>query len=321
MPAFGAHMSVAGGLFKGIEAARELDCDCLQFFTKSPNQWTAKQLLDSEIVQFKESWSACGKSGPLVAHDAYLTNLGSPDPDLWAKSIEAFAIQINRANLLGLDYLVMHPGAHMGTGEAKGISRVAKGLDLAMDAAGAKSPAILLETTAGQGSTLGWRLEHLRDIIGKSAYSKELGICLDTCHVHAAGYALESADSARNLIETIDQLIGLHRLHVIHVNDSKKPAGSRADRHEHLGKGTLNLVALATLLSDPRLEQKAMILETPKRDEKGLPMDQVNLKVLRQLANGKDFRTELASPHPRTRSGDAHRSPTSKPRQSHKRGS
>lgn len=287
MPAFGAHMSVAGGLHKGIEAAKALGCDCLQIFTKSPNQWTAKDLTETEIMTFKANWKLYGKPGPLVAHDAYLTNLGSPDKDLWDRSIDAFAMQIRRAKLLELDYLIMHPGAHMGTGETAGISRVAKGLDSAIEAAGINSmaaPFILLETTAGQGTSLGWRLEHLRDIIANSAYSPVLGICLDTCHVHAAGYPLDSAHAAKSLLETIDTLIGLKRLQVIHVNDSKKPAGSRADRHEHLGKGTLALTALAALLSDSRLAQKAMILETPKEDKEGNSMDPVNLKLLRHLA-------------------------------------
>ena len=299
MPAFGAHMSVAGGLHKGIEAAKALGCDCMQLFTKSPNQWTAKDLTESEITTFKENWKLYGKPGPLVAHDAYLTNLGSPDQDLWDRSINAFASQIRRAKLLGLEFLVMHPGAHMGAGEIAGISRVAKGLDLAIDAAGLKSkerPFILLETTAGQGTTLGWRLEHLRDIIANSKYSSALGICLDTCHVHAAGYALDSAHAAKTLLETVDILIGLKRLHVIHVNDSKKPAGSRADRHEHLGKGTLAISALGALLSDPRLAQKAMILETPKEDEAGNPMDPVNLKVLRHLAEKSGLKPQGLNP-------------------------
>lgn len=288
MPAFGAHMSVAGGLNHGIEGAKVLGCDCMQLFTKSPNQWGAKDLTDNEIITFKENWKRYGKPGPLVAHDAYLTNLGSPEQVLWNKSIDAFASQIRRAKLLGLNFLVMHPGAHMGAGEIAGINRVAKGLDLAIDLAGLKStdkPFVLLETTAGQGTTLGWRLEHLRDIIAYSSCPSVLGICLDTCHVHAAGYALDSAQAAKNLLETVDTFIGLQRLHVIHVNDSKKAAGSRADRHEHLGKGTLALSALSALLSDPRLAEKAMILETPKEDEAGNPMDHVNLKLMRKLAH------------------------------------
>ena len=319
MPTFGAHMSVAGGLHHALEAAMNLDCDCLQIFTKSPNQWRSKDLTDSEVRQFKTVWATCEKPGPLIAHDAYLTNLGSPDPELWNKSIEAFAVQIRRAKKLGLAYLVMHPGAHMGSGEVAGVSRVTRGLDLAMEAAETESLNILLETTAGQGTTLGWRLEHLRDILASSVHSKNLGICLDTCHVHAAGYALDSADSAANLLDSIDNLIGLQRLHVIHVNDSKKPAGSRADRHEHLGKGTLSVTALGALLSDPRLAQKAMILETPKEDEDGQPMDPVNLKILRLLAAGKEITHPEEDLTRRTRSGGAHRSPTSKRRQSNKR--
>lgn len=293
MPTFGAHMSVAGGLHRGILAAGALNCDCVQIFTKSPNRWFAHELLSSEIEQFKAAVESVGLTGPLVAHDAYLTNLASPDHDLWTKSIDAFADQISRAHQLEMDFLVMHPGAHMGSGDVAGIAKVAAGLDAAIEKSPHGTLRILLETTAGQGTTLGWRLEHLRDIIGASRHRDSLGCCLDTCHVHAAGYALTDSAAALDLLRQFDSIIGLDLLHVLHVNDSKKPAGSRADRHEHLGQGTLSMASLGTLLSDPRLSSKSMILETPKEDgPNGTSMDSVNLGVLRQLATKKGARIQ-----------------------------
>ena len=284
MPAFGAHMSVAGGLHCGILAAGALKCDCVQIFTKSPNRWTSPELKASEIEAFRSAVQSVGLIGPIVAHDAYLTNLASPDNDLWVKSIAAFAEQINRAHQLQMDYLVMHPGAHMGSGEMIGVKRVVAGLDAAIEMAGKSSPQILLETTAGQGTTLGWKFEHIRDIIGFSRFCKALGCCLDTCHIHAAGYALHNSAAALSVLDQFESMIGLKNLHVLHVNDSKKPAGSRADRHEHLGQGTLSLESLATLLSDRRLSSKCMILETPKEGLTGEAMDSVNLAQLRLLA-------------------------------------
>lgn len=319
MPPLGAHMSVAGGLHKGIESALAHGCDCLQIFTKSPSQWAGPKLSDAEIATFKEAWKTGGKSGPLVAHDAYLTNLASPDPDLWEKSIRAFTEQILRARLLGLDFLVMHPGAHMGSGESAGVSRVARGLDKAVEAAGSGPPMILLESTAGQGTTLGWRMEHLRDIIGLSSHGRGIGICLDTCHAHAAGYALDSPASGTNLLDEIDKVVGLEKLRVIHVNDSKKPAGSRADRHEHLGRGTLAINALGALLSDPRVSMKSMILETPKEDEGGNPMDPENLRVLRSLVETGSVSPGRNGSNPPRGSADARQCPASKPRQGNKR--
>ncbi len=284
MPAFGAHMSVAGGLHCGIIAAGALNCDCVQIFTKSPNRWASPELKPSEIEAFSAAVRSARLPGPIVAHDAYLTNLASPDNDLWVKSIAAFTEQINRAHVLQIKFLVMHPGAHMGSGELAGIKRVAAGIDASMEMCGQKIPQILLETTAGQGTTLGWKFEHLRDIIGASKYAKNLGCCLDTCHVHAAGYALNNSTDALSLLDHFDSTIGLGTLHVLHVNDSKKPAGSRADRHEHLGRGTLSMESLGTLLSDCRLESKSMILETPKEGADGESMDPINLAKLKQLA-------------------------------------
>jgi deoxyribonuclease-4 len=284
MPAFGAHMSVAGGLHCGIIAAGALKCDCVQIFTKSPNRWASPELKPSEIEAFSAAVRSARLTGPIVAHDAYLTNLASPDNDLWVKSIAAFTEQINRAHVLQIKFLVMHPGAHMGSGELAGIKRVAAGIDASMEMCGQKIPQILLETTAGQGTTLGWKFEHLRDIIGASKYAKNLGCCLDTCHVHAAGYALNNSTDALSLLDHFDSTIGLGTLHVLHVNDSKKPAGSRADRHEHLGRGTLSMESLGTLLSDCRLKSKSMILETPKEGADGESMDPINLAKLKQLA-------------------------------------
>lgn len=279
---FGAHMSIAGGYHKAVEAAAACEMTTCQLFTKSSNQWRAKELTDDEVTLFHKTRQEHGLH-PLLAHDSYLINLASPDESLYRKSLEAFIVEVQRAERLGLDYLVTHPGAHVGSGEEVGLARVATALDEVHRRCPDFRVQVLLETTAGQGSTLGHCFEHLARIIELVEQPERLGVCFDTCHVYAAGYELAPEKSYQATIREFDQVVGLKRLKAFHVNDSKKPLGSRVDRHAHVGQGCLGLEPFRLLVNDRRFRRHPMILETPKEGEKGEAMDPVNLRVLLEL--------------------------------------
>jgi deoxyribonuclease-4 len=303
MPLFGAHLSIAGGFHKAIDAAAALGMETVQIFTHSPSQWAVKPAIvtgkegfqsanpwqgkalgDEEVQTFRRALRQSRLRFPL-AHDSYLINLASPDDLLYRKSLEAFVAEIQRAEQLGLAYLVTHPGAHMGSGEEAGLRRVA----LALDEAHARCPRfrvkILLETTAGQGTSLGWRFEHLAEILKQVADSRRLGVCLDTCHVFAAGYALAPRAEYEATLQAFDRLVGLTQLKAFHVNDSLKPLGSRVDRHAHIGRGHLGAEPFRLLVNDPRFRGRPMVLETAKEEGDEPDMDTVNLTVLRGLVD------------------------------------
>ncbi len=282
MPLFGAHMSIAGGYHLALLAARDHGCTTVQLFTKAPNQWRAKPISPEEAKQFRRTLRQTKLRFPL-AHDSYLINLATPDPVLYQRSIEAFVDEMQRAELLGLRYLVTHPGAHMGAGEEEGLARVAVAIDEIHRHCAGFRIRILLETTAGQGTSLGHRFEHLRDIIAGVAAPDRLGVCLDTCHVFAAGYAIASEREYRATMREFDRVIGLKRLRAFHLNDSLKPAASRVDRHAHIGRGHLGLEPFRLIVNDRRFRNKPMILETAKEDGEVVDMDTVNLSVLRGL--------------------------------------
>ena len=281
MPLFGAHMSIAGGYFKAADAARVHACESLQLFTKNSNQWRARDILDRDVEQFREALESTSIRR-LLAHDSYLINLASPDAALYRRSVDAFAAEVQRAERLGLDYLVTHPGCHMGSGEEKGLERVAQALSEVHRRCPRFRVQILLETTAGQGSSLGYRFEHMATILEKVKGGDRLGICLDTCHVFASGYRLAPRRAYEALAE-FNNVIGLERLKAFHLNDSKKPLGSRVDRHAHIGRGLLGLESFALLVNDRRFREHPMILETPKESADGQTMDAVNLSLLRGL--------------------------------------
>ncbi len=281
MPLFGAHMSVAGGYHNALLTAREHDCTALQIFTKNANQWAAKELTDEEVRLFRRTLRGT-KVRQTVAHDSYLINLASPNEELFRKSLEAFVVEMERAEALGLRYLVAHPGSHAGTDEETGLRSVIRALDEVHRRCAGFRVRVLLETTAGQGQCLGHRFEQLAYILGGVAEPRRLGVCFDTCHVFAAGYALAPEADYRDTMATFDRVIGLKRLRVFHVNDSKRPLGSRVDRHAHIGQGYLGLEPFRLLVNDPRFDDRPMILETPKQ-ENGQDMDAVNLGVLRGL--------------------------------------
>jgi deoxyribonuclease-4 len=283
MPIFGAHLSIAGGLFKAAEAAVALDCGTVQLFTKNANQWVARPLADDDIRAFKNAVKAA-KLKFVTAHDSYLINVAAPDDELFRKSVAALTDELERAEALGLSYLVSHPGAHTGSGEEAGIARVVAGLNEVHARCSGFKAKILLETTAGSGTTLGGRFEQLAAMLERVKDPARLGICLDTCHVFAAGYPLAAAADYAATFAAFDDLIGLSRLKLFHVNDSEKPLGSRVDRHAGLGLGQIGLEAFRRLVTDPRFANRPMILETPKEDDDGNEMDPVNLGVLRRFA-------------------------------------
>lgn len=285
MPLFGAHMSIAGGLTTAVREAVAHGCDTVQLFTKNASQWAGKPIPDADAAEFKKQAKAA-KLKHLTAHDSYLINLAAPDDALFQKSVAAFVDEIERAELLGLSYLVTHPGAHTGSGEEAGLKRVVEGLDAAHRRTAGFKVKVLLETTAGQGSTLGWKFEHLAFLLENAADGDRLGVCLDTCHVFAAGYPIHTADGYAETFGTFDERIGLKRLRAFHVNDSVKPLGSRVDRHAGLGLGQIGEGAFRLLVTDKRFADRPMILETPKEDAAKQPMDPVNLGKLRAFAAG-----------------------------------
>ncbi|MFN8570090.1 MAG: deoxyribonuclease IV [Kouleothrix sp.] len=277
---FGAHMSISGGLHKAFGHGERAGCDTIQIFSKNQQQWRAKPLAEAEIAQVRAEQQRCGMS-PLIVHDSYLINLASPNDELWEKSIAAFADELERCRLLGIPYLVTHPGAHTGSGEAAGLQREAVALNRLLDAGVGGDVMILLETTAGQGSCLGYRFEHLAQLIEQTSRADRLGVCVDTCHLLAAGYDIRSAEACAATFAEFDRVIGLARIKAFHLNDSQKDLGSKVDRHTHIGAGYVGIAGFHAIVNDPRFAELPMILETPKGDD--LAEDLENLARLRAL--------------------------------------
>lgn len=277
----GAHQSIAGGTPRAVERGVEVGCRVLQIFVKNNNRWIGKPIERPEARAFRSA--ARGAFSRVIAHTSYLINLASPVAELRRQSIEALVEEIVRCRRLGIPDLVYHPGAHGGEGEAAGVRRIAASLDEVFERTAGARVRILLETAAGQGSSVGHRFEHLRDILGAVRAPRRVAACLDTCHVHAAGYDIVTREGWLETIGAFDRTVGLSRLAAIHVNDSKKPRGSRVDRHEHIGRGTIGRRGFRNLMTDPRLAAIPKFLETPK-DEDTLVQDRRNLAVLRRLA-------------------------------------
>ncbi len=286
MPILGAHMSIAGGYYKAVEAAAENGCDCVQLFTKNNNQWRAKPLTDDDRTLFQAALKRLKIKHP-IAHDSYLINLASPDDALWEKSVAAFEEELLRCDHLGIPYLVTHPGAFVSSSEEAGLARVAAALDEVHRRLPGLECQTLLETTAGQGSTLGWRFEQLAAIIAAVKEPQRLGVCVDTCHIFAAGYPLGTKKEYTETMAELDATVGLDRVKAFHLNDSKQAFGSRVDRHAHIGRGKLGLEPFRLLLNDPRFRRTPMYLETAKEQEDGVEMDVVNLQTLRGLIRAK----------------------------------
>jgi deoxyribonuclease-4 len=280
MPLLGAHLSIAGGCHKALLLAESFGCQTVQIFTKNANQWQAKPFTDDEVTLFRKEVRRL-KLKCVTAHDSYLINLASPDPMLYQKSLEAFIVEVQRAEQLGLSYLVMHPGAHTTDTPEAGLARVATALDTVHDRCPNFRVQVLLETTAGQGTTLGHRFEHLATLLESVKQPRRLGVCLDTCHIFAAGYPLGTREEYEATFAEFDRVVGLKWLRLFHVNDSVKGHGSRVDRHAGLGKGKIGLDAFRWLVQDERFRGHPMILETPKEDGEVKDMDRVNLAILR----------------------------------------
>ena len=279
MPYLGAHESVAGGLHFAFDHIKTVGGEALQIFTRNQRQWNPKPVSEEEQHLFAEAWKT-QPSLPVASHASYLINLASAKPDLIQKSIAAFVEELRRCELLHIPYVVMHPGSHGGDGVATGLKRFVTNLDEALQQA--DSPVILLlETTAGQGTGLGSRFEELGTIINDSAFPDKLGVCVDTCHIFAAGYDIRSKETYRKTMDEFDRMLGIERIKFFHLNDSKKGLGSRVDRHEHIGQGEIGLEGFRNLLNDPRFAKHPMTLETSKG--KDLKEDRENLQTLRTL--------------------------------------
>ncbi len=279
---FGAHMSIAGGHDRAVRAAQGVGFASVQVFTKSNNQWRAAALTDAHVAAFKTALADSGVADA-VGHNSYLINLASPDDALWEKSIAAMVVEVERAEALGLSDLVAHPGAHVGSGEAAGLARIAAGLDRVHQATPGVALRIALETTAGQGSCLGHRFEHLGAIFDQVADPERLSVCMDTCHVFAAGYPLETPEQYNETLGSLEAAVGPGRVRVLHLNDSLKGLGSRVDRHAGIGRGLMGLEPFRHVVNDPRFADVPMILETPKGTEDGVALDALNLATLRRL--------------------------------------
>lgn len=288
MPLLGAHMSIAGGLPLAVDRAVAHGCEALQIFSKSSNQWRARPLDAPEIRDFRGRVER-STIGVAVAHASYLINLAASAPPLRAQSLEAFGIELDRAEALGLLGVVIHPGCYTTGTEEEGIRLIAEGIRQLLSERRRGRTMVLLEHTAGQGTALGWRFEQLARVLEHLDGHPRVGVCLDTCHLFAAGYDLGTEGGYRATFDAFRRLVGFDRLRVFHVNDSKKPLGSRRDRHEHIGRGLLGLEAFRRLLNDRRFRHLPMVLETPKtegRPAKSIavdPLDERNLGTLRGL--------------------------------------
>ena len=273
-------MSISGGLDRAVERGASVQCEAIQIFSKNSNQWKAKPLHPGEVEAFKARRKSWG-SGPVLVHDSYLINLASPKPADREKSEIAFYEEMERCEQLDIPYLVFHPGAHLGSGEEEGCRMAAESLNRTMKRAAGFKVRLLIETTAGQGTSIGYRFEHMRMILDVLRWPERAGVCLDTCHVFAAGYDIRTREGYESAFEAFDRKVGLSAIRAFHVNDSKKDFLSRVDRHEHIGKGFIGLEAFRLLMNDHRFTEVPMVLETPKGED--LKEDRENLALLRSL--------------------------------------
>ena len=279
-PLLGTHVSVSGGIHTAFARASSIGCTTMQLFVKNANRWAGKPLGEEDVQSYKSA-SAGARVAPVVAHAAYLINLCAVQGETLVKSRQGFEDELRRCEALGMLGLVVHPGAHMGEGEEEGIRRIAESLNTVHDRTPGFRTLSILEVTAGQGTTIGFRFEHLRGIVDLLDVPERAAVCLDTCHAFAAGYDLRSASGWETMLHEFDTTIGLSRLAVIHVNDSMKELGSRKDRHEHIGKGHIGVEGFRFLMNDPRLYAVPKILETDKSED--MHEDVENMNLLRSL--------------------------------------
>ncbi len=274
----GAHISIAGGVFEAVDRARRCSCDCMQIFSRSPRGWQAPELSKNDVKEFKRRRKEAGIT-PLVIHSPYLINLASPDKELYEKSLKSCIEELKRADLLGAEYFVTHLGSHKGAGVGAGVSRFGAALDKIYKELN-PGVMILLENTAGGGNNLGGTFREINEVMKASRHKKRLGLCFDTCHAYAAGYDIGHKNGLEDTLFEIDSLMGLDKLRVIHLNDSKGDLGSHLDRHEHIGEGKIGISGFKVILGHPRLEKPAYIIETPK---KGPDSDLLSIKKIRKI--------------------------------------
>lgn len=284
MPILGSHVSAAGGAYCAVKRAAEVGCDCLQIFTKNNNQWKCKPLTTEDVGQWQAALADSNLSHP-IAHASYLINLASPKEELYRKSIDALVVEMERANQLGLEGLVVHPGAFTDSSEADGLQRVADAISETLSRVEPGSACLLLENTAGQGTCLGHNFAQLGELLQAADDPERVAICFDTCHAFAAGYELNTAAGFADMKRRIDTELPAGAVRYLHLNDSKKPLGSRVDRHEHIGRGEIGLEGFRLLLHDPQLGQLPGYLETEKGTDEatGENWDVINLRALRGL--------------------------------------
>ncbi len=278
----GAHMSIAGGYYKAVNSAKKAGCDCVQVFTKNNNQWRAKPITDDDAARFIDAMQEHSISAPL-SHASYLINLASPKDELRSKSIDAMIVELERAHLLQIPHVVFHPGSFTTSSEQEGLDAIVDSLNTILQRTDTLTSSPLLENTAGQGSNLGWKFEHLAYIIDSAAESERLGVCIDTCHTFAAGHALGTPAEYSSTLQSMEATFGLAKIKAFHLNDSKKEFGSKKDRHEHIGEGEMGIEPFVNLMNDPRFENTPMYLETEKGERDGVDMDVMNLTNLRNL--------------------------------------
>lgn len=276
----GAHMSIAGGLHLAFARGEAAGCRTMQIFSKNERQWNAKPIQPEDVQRFKAEQIRSG-IGPLIVHDSYLINLASPKDDLWEKSIAAFAHELERCEQLGIPYLVTHPGAHTGSGCDAALEREAQALNRLFAGGVGGDTMVLLETTAGQGTCLGGRFEELAWLLDHTTHPERIGICVDTCHIFAAGYDIRTEEGYAAVFDRLISLVGSERIKAFHLNDSKGALGSHLDRHAPIGEGQLGIEPFRLLVNDPRFTQLPMVLETPKEPDESA--DIRNLTLLRSL--------------------------------------
>ena len=275
-------MSIAGGLDRAVERAAGAGCRCVQLFTKNNAQWQAKPIATEQAQRFHAAMDHWEITNPIV-HDSYLINLASPDQTLWKKSVHALIDEIQRAEMLNIPYVVTHPGAFTTSSEARGLKNIVRALDEIHAQTGSLACQCLLETTAGQGTALGWRFEQLAEILDSVKEPDRLGVCFDTCHVFAAGYPMGTQKEYRSTMRALNATVGVGRIRAFHLNDSRRELGSRVDRHAHVGHGEMGLAPFGYLLADRRFRKIPMYLETPKGKRDGVDWDEINLASLRNL--------------------------------------
>jgi deoxyribonuclease-4 len=277
----GAHLSISGGLSKAVYRARDLKCTALQLFTKNASTWKERDLSTTDISEYK---AAVGKTGiaHMATHTSYLINLASPDRSKYLKSKHALACELQRASLLGIPHVVMHPGAHMGCGESEGIRRLTDGINQVFHTMADTRTRLLLETTAGQGTSLGHRFEQIAEMLQAIDCQERIGVCIDTAHIFAAGYDIRNQIAYIQTMADFEKIIGIHHLHLFHLNDSKKNIGSRVDRHEHIGMGSIGIECFKLIMNDRRFRTVPKIIETPKSGNRK-SWDRQNLNRLLSL--------------------------------------